>query len=168
MATDGSRLRGVWKRRKTTILWSAVAVLAVIVALVIGVHLLSGATTPARHFSLSFHAPACGCVKVNQTSYAFPTQSTVHFAWWVSWIGNNATAQLTIDQSNGSAVFMAISEYQQGNPLDPNTTWAQGGDGMFSGHGSPFTFGIEVIGVPYFLPPDTTVWVNGTYVSPLL
>ena len=168
MVTGPSRLEGIWKRRKGTILWSAVTVLAVVVAAVISIHVLSGASSPPRHFSFAFHAPECGCVKVNQTSYAFPTQSTVHFSWWVTWIGNNGSAQLTIDQSNGTAVYMAVAEYQQGNPFDPNTSWAQGGNGVFSGHGSPFTFAIEVIGVPYFLPADTTVWVNGTYASPLL
>jgi hypothetical protein len=168
MEAGPTHLEGLWQRRKGTILWSAVAVMAVVVAGVIGVHVLSGATTPPHHFSFAFNAPACGCAKVTQTTYAFPAQSTVHFSWWVTWVGNNATAQLAIDESNGTPVFLAVSEYQQGNPSDPNTTWAQGGAGTFSGHGSPFTFAVEVIGVVDFLPADTTVWVNGTYASPLL
>jgi hypothetical protein len=163
-----SRLREVWTRRKGTILWSLVAILAVVVAVVLGVRFLSGAVGPSHHFSFSFHAPACGCAKVNETTYPFPTPSTVHFSWWVSWIGNNASAQLAIYESNGTAVYLAVSEYMQGNASDNATPWAQGGEGDFSGVGSPFTFALEVVGVPYFLPSDTTIWVNGTYASPLL
>jgi len=168
MEAGSSRLQDVWKRRKGTILWSAVAVLAVVVAVVIGVQVLPGATTPPHHFAFTFFAPACGCAKFAQTTYAFPTQSTIRFSWWVTWIGNNATAQLAIDESDGTPVFLSVSEYQQGNQFDPNTTWGQGGAGTFSGHGTPFTFGVEVIGVTDFLPPDTTVWINGTYTTPLL
>jgi hypothetical protein len=163
-----TRLSDLWKRRKGTILWSIVAALAVVLVIVVGARVLSGATTPPRHFGFDFEAPACGCAKVTQTTFAFPTQSTVDFHWWVSWVGNNATAQLTIATSGNTTVFMAIAEYQQGNPLDPNATWAQGGSGTFSGKGSPFTFGVEVISLVNFLPADTTIWVNGTYTSPLL
>lgn len=168
MDSRPTRWKELWARRKSTILWSAVSVMAIVLAVVVGVHVLSGATNPPHHFSFTFSAPACGCVKVTQTTYAFPTQATIDFSWWVTWIGNNGTAQMAIATASGTDVFIAVSEFQQGNPFDPNTTWAQGGAGTFLGKGSPFTFAVEIVTLDYFLPPDTTIWVNGTYTTPLL
>jgi hypothetical protein len=172
MALGSSRLRDLWRRRKGTILWSAVIVLAIVVVAVIGGRVLAGATTPARHFSFSFPTSstilACNCTRVAQTTYAFPSEATIAFRWWVSWVGANASVQLAITNSNGKLVYLSVSEYQQGNPYNLNETWAQGGGGSFSGKGTPLTFLIDIIASPDFLPPDTTVWVNGTYTTPLL
>jgi hypothetical protein len=168
MDPTASRARQIWTRRKGTILWSLVAVMAVVLVVVIGAHVLGGARTPPRHFSFSFGASPCNCTRVTQMVYAFPTEATIDFHWWVQWTGSNATAQMAVQKSNGSVVFSAIAEYQQGNPDDLNVTWAQGGSGTFPGKGSPFTFIIDLVATPDFLPPNTTVWVNGTYTSPLL
>jgi hypothetical protein len=168
MEPGPTRLKQAWTRRKGTILWSLVAVLAIVLTVVIGVRVFAGATDPPRHFSFTMGASACNCTRVTQRVYAFPTSASVNFHWWVTWTGNNATAQLAVQKSDGSPVFEAISEYQQGNPLNPNVTWAQGGAGSFSGKGSPFTFIVDLVATPDFLPADTTVWVNGTYTTPLL
>ena len=168
METDNSLPKGFWTRRKGLILWSLVVVLAVVLVVVIGGKVLSGATTPDRHFSFSFGASPCNCTRVTQRNYAFPTQATITFHWWVQWTGSNATAQMAVQRSNGSLVYLAISEFQQGNPSNLNVTWAQGGNGTFSGKGSPFTFIVDLVATPDFLPPNTTIWVNGTYTTPLL
>jgi hypothetical protein len=157
-----------WTRRKGTILWSIVAVLAVILVVVIGSRVLAGATTPPRNFSFTFGASPCNCTRETNQSYAFPTDATINFHWWVTWIGSNATAQMAVQKSNGSLVYESVSEYQQGIPTDLNVTWAQGGSGTFSGKGSPFTFIVVLLATPDFLPPDTSIWVNGTYTTPLL
>jgi hypothetical protein len=157
-----------WARRKGTILWSIVAVLAVVVVGVVGAHLLAGATNPPRHFSFNFGASACNCTRVTNYPYAYPTQATINFHWWVTWTGSNATAQMSVQKSNGKLVYQAIAEYQQGNPNNPNVTWAQGGSGTFSGEGSPFLFVIVLVATPDFLPPNTSIWVNGTYTTPLI
>jgi hypothetical protein len=167
MEPGPTRLKEAWTRRRGTILWSLVAVLAIVLAGVIGVRVLTGATDPPRHFSFTMGASPCNCTRVTQRVYAFPTSASVDFHWWVTWTGNNATAQMAIQRANGSLVFEAISEYQQGNPLNPNVTWAQGGAGSFPGKGSPFTFIVDLVATPDFLPADTTVWVNGTYTTPL-
>jgi FlaG/FlaF family flagellin (archaellin) len=158
----------VWWRRKGTLLWTAVVVVAVILAAVIAVRVLSGATTPAHPFSFSFTPPSCGCVKFTQTTHPFPTTATIHFNWWTQWTGNNGSVELAIAQSNGTLVYLAVSEYQQGNPFNDTVPWGQGGAGTFSGHGSPFTFAVNMVTLDYFLPADTTIWVNGTYTTPLL
>ncbi|MCI4352290.1 MAG: hypothetical protein L3K14_02740 [Thermoplasmata archaeon] len=168
MATGASRLRTAWNRRKSALLWAAVGVAAVLLAALIGARLLQGASSAPRHFSFSFTPPSCGCSKLTQTTYAFPARATVDFSWWVTWTGSNASVQLTVAESDGTLVYEALSEYQQGNPFNPNVTWGQGGAGTFPGYGSPFTFAISVISLAYFLPPNTSVWVNGTYTTPLL
>jgi hypothetical protein len=168
MDAEPSRLKVLWTRRKGTILWTAVAVLAVVVVSIIGVHVLAGATTPPHHFSFEFGASPCNCTRMTQYPYAFPSQSTVNFHWWVSWTGANATAQMAVSKSDGTLVYLAIAEYQQGDPNDLNVTWAQGGAGTFSGKGSPFTFLVDLVSSPDFLPPNTSIWVNGTYTSPLV
>jgi hypothetical protein len=168
MGPEPSRLRKLWTRRKGTILWSAVAVLAVVVVAVIGSRVLSGATTPPKSFSFSFGASACNCTRETQITHAFPAQSTVKFQWWVKWTGANATAQLAVSSSGGKVVYLAIAEYQFGNASNLSVPWLQGGGGTFSGQGSPFTFLIDLVSTPDFLPPNTAIWVNGTYASPLL
>jgi hypothetical protein len=168
MAGDSSRSGDLWRRRKGQILWGAVLAMAVVVALVIGIRVLPGATTPPRSFSFSFGANACNCTRETQTTHGFPSDASVRFHWWTSWTGANATVQMAVSKSNGSLVYLAISEYQQGNPYDLNVTWAQGGSGSFSGAGGPFTFLIDIVASPDFLPPDTSIWVNGTYTTPLV
>ena len=168
MAAPSSRWTVLWTRRKGTILWTAVAVLAIVLAVVFGVRLLTGATTPPHHFSFTFGAPKCGCALITQDTYGFPSQASVDFSWWVTWIGSNGSAELNISKSNGSPVYLAVSEYQQGNPYNLSLTWAQGGAGTFSGHGSPFTFTVAIVTLGDFFPPDTTIWINGTYTTPLL
>ncbi|MFZ0829568.1 MAG: hypothetical protein WCB18_06065 [Thermoplasmata archaeon] len=158
----------VWWRRASTLLWTAVVVLAIVLAVVVAVRVLAGATTPARHFAFSFGAPSCGCAKFNQTAFGFPTSATIHFSWWSQWIGNNGSDELAIAQSNGSLVFLAVSEYQEGNQFNSTVPWGQGGAGSFSGAGSPFTFAVNMVTLNYFLPADTTIWINGTYTTPLL
>jgi hypothetical protein len=168
MATRTSRLHGFWTRRKGTILWTAVAIMAIVIAAVVGGRLLAGATTPPRSFSFSFGASVCNCTRETQTTHPFPSSATIHFTWWTTWTGANATDQLAVTTSGGKLVYLAIAEYQEGNPYNLNETWAQGGGGTLSGHGSPFTFLIDLVSTPDFLPPNTTVWINGTYTTPLL
>ncbi|MGC2290237.1 MAG: hypothetical protein WA688_10350 [Thermoplasmata archaeon] len=172
MAPASSRLKALWTRRKGTILWTSVVILAIVIAAVVGDRTLAGATTPARHFTFSFPEStatlACNCTRVTQTTYAFPTQATINFRWWMTWTGANATAQMAVSTAGGTVVYLSIAEYQEGNPGNLNETWAQGGGGTIAGSGSPFTFLIDVIASPDFLPPDTTIWVNGTYTTPLV
>lgn len=168
MVPRSSRLSEVWTHRKGTILWTAVAVMAVVLAALIGARLLSGATTPPHHFAFSFGVPACGCALIAQDTYGFPSQATVDFSWWVAWNGSNGTAQLNVTKSDGEPVFLAVAEYQNASGYNQTLRWAQGGAGTFPGQGSPFTFAVEVITLGDFLPPDTTIWVNGTYTTPLL
>jgi len=157
-----------WRRRFGTILWTAVAVAAILLAALIGGRALAGATTPPRSFSFSFGAPACECARYSQYQYAFPSSASIQFHWWVSWVGANATAQMAVQKSGGKLVYLAIAEYQEGNPNNLNITWAQGGSGSFSGVGTPFTFVLNLVSTPDFLPADTSIWVNGTYTTPLL
>lgn len=168
MDSPGSPAKPFWARRKGTILWSLVAVLAVVLVVVIGARVLAGATTPPHHFAFTFGASPCNCTRETNRTYAFPTEATINFHWWVTWTGSNATAQMAVQMSNGSLVYKTIAEYQQGNPSNLSVVWAQGASGTFSGKGSPFTFIIILVATPDFLPPNTTVWVNGTYTTPLL
>lgn len=168
MATESSRLRQFWTRRKGTVLWTAVAVMAVVIAAVVGVRALTGATNPPRSFSFSFGASGCNCTRETQTTHSFPSPATIHFTWWTTWTGANATDQLAVTTAGGKLVYVAIAEYQEGNPFNLNLTWAQGGGGTLSGGGSPLTFLIVLVATPDFLPPDTTVWINGTYTTPLV
>ncbi len=155
-------------RRLSMVLWTAVAVGAVLLAVVIGVRVLSGATTPAKSFAFEFGAPACDCARITQYAYGFPASATIHFHWWVTWVGTNASAQMAVQKASGKLVYIAVSEYQEGNPYNLNETWAQGGSGTFSGRGTPFTFVLDLVATPDFLPADTSIWVNGTYTTPLL
>jgi hypothetical protein len=168
MATETSRLRQLWAERKGTILWSAVVIMAVVIAAVVGGRVLAGATNPPRAFSFTFGASDCNCTRETQTTHSFPSSASIRFTWWTTWTGTNATDQLAVTTSGGKMVYLAISEMQEGNPFNLNETWAQGGGGTFSGQGSPFTFLIVLIATPDFLPPNTTVWINGTYTTPLL
>jgi hypothetical protein len=168
MDPNPSRTRQFWARRKGTVLWSIVAALAVVLVVVIGTHVLAGATDPPHRFSFNFGASACNCTRETDWSYAFPTQATIDFHWWVTWIGSNASAQMAVQKSDGTLVYESISEFQQGNPANLSVTWAQGGSGTFSGQGSPFVFIVVLVATPDFLPPDTSIWVNGTYTTPLL
>jgi hypothetical protein len=168
MATETSRLHQVWTRRKGTILWSAVVIMAVVIAAVVGGRALAGATTPPRSFSFTFGASGCNCTRENQTVHSFPTPAKIHFTWWTTWTGANATDELAITTSGGKLIYVSIAEYQQGNPYNLNVTWAQGGGGTISGQGSPLTFLIVLVATPDFLPPNTTIWINGTYTTPLV
>lgn len=168
MAAESSDLKRFWARRKGTVLWTLVAIMAVVLVVVIGSRVLAGVTTPPRQFSFSFEASSCNCTRVTQTTYAFPTQAHISFHWWVVWTGNNATAQMAVQKSDGSLVYIAIAEYQYGNASNPTVAWAQGGAGNISGEGSPFTFILDLVATPDFLPANTMIWVNGTYSTPLL